>query len=361
MKSIAQIRRGIEAQFGRLSRPDGEPVQIMEVCGTHTVAASRGGLRELLPEGLRLISGPGCPVCVTDQSYIDRAVQLVRSHGDVIVASYGDMIRVPGQDGSLAEARSQGAAVQVVYAAADAVALARRQPDRHVVFLGIGFETTTPGAAMAILQASQQQLDNFSVLSDHKLLLPAMRALLGQVDVRIHGFLCPGHVSVIIGWRAFEPIVAAHRVPCVVAGFEDEQILMGIERIVAQLADSAPAAESVYPPVAPQGNPIAREMIDRVFVPADTRWRGLGLIPASGLTVRDEYAQFDTQKRFEMPEVETREPAGCRCGDVICGRIAPTECGLFASRCTPREPVGPCMVSSEGSCAAYYRYQRRGR
>ena len=361
MKSIPEIRRAIEAQFGRLARPAGQPVQIMEVCGTHTVAASRSGLRDLLPAGLRLISGPGCPVCVTDQSYIDRAVHLARSRPDVIVASYGDMVRVPGQAGSLEQARCRGAAVRVVYAATDAVALARRSPDRHVAFLGIGFETTTPGAAMAILQASEQRLENFSVLSDHKLLLPAMRALLSGADVPIQGFLCPGHVSVIIGWRAFEPIAAAHHVPCVVAGFEDEQILLGIERILRQLADAAPAAESVYPPVAPDGNPIARQLIDQVFTPADSRWRGLGLIPASGLAVRDEYAQFDTQKRFELPEVESPEPAGCRCGDVICGRIEPTECGLFGRRCTPRDPVGPCMVSSEGSCAAYYRYQRRRR
>jgi len=361
VSATSAIRDRLLAAWARLGGGPERACQIMEVCGTHTVAASRSGLRDLLPEGLRLISGPGCPVCVTDQSYIDRAVHLARRRAEVTVATYGDMVRVPGRDGSLEEARAAGADVRTVYAAAEAVALARRRPDRHVVFLGIGFETTAPGAAMAIEQAREERLTNFSVLSSHKRLLPVMRALLAEDDVRIDGFLCPGHVSVIIGSAAFQPIVARHRVPCVVAGFEDEQILLGVERIVRQLADGAPAAENVYPPVRPEGNPIAREVIERVFVPADDRWRGLGDIPDSGLAVRETFADFDTARRFDLPPEESYELPGCRCGDVIAGRLLPTDCPLFGRRCTPGSPVGPCMVSSEGSCAAYYRYHYRGR
>ncbi len=358
MIRLPEILSKIELLWPEVCARVGETVQVMEICGTHTVAVGRGGLRDLLPEGLRMVSGPGCPVCVTDQSYMDAAVYLAREQPDVIIATYGDMVRVPGRDGSLEQARSRGAAIEVVYAAHEAVELARRNPDRQVVFLGIGFETTTPAAALAVQDARVSGLKNFSLLSAHKLVLPAMAALLAQEDVRIDGFLCPGHVSVIIGFRAYEPIVAAHHRPCVVAGFEEEQILAGIAEILRQLAADRPAATSVYAPVRPEGNPQARRIIEEVFRIVDAPWRALGVIPASGLELVDEYAEFDAARRFELPEFESYELPGCRCGDVICGRCLPSDCDLFGIRCTPRDPVGPCMVSSEGACAAHYKYYR---
>jgi hydrogenase expression/formation protein HypD len=289
---------------------------------------------------------------------VDQAIHLAREKRDVTIATYGDMVRVPGRDGSLEQARSAGAAVEVIYAAHEAVELARREAPRQVVFLAIGFETTAPATALAVRQARQGRLKNFSILSAHKLVLPAMHALLDQEDVRIDGFLCPGHVSVIIGRRAYEPIVRKHRRPCVVAGFEDEQILAGIAEILRQLAEAASAATSVYPVGKADGNPEARRVIEEAFRVADAPWRALGVIPRSGLELAEKYAEFDAAGRFELPEVESYEPPGCRCGDVICGRCLPTDCPLFATRCTPREPVGPCMVSSEGACAAHYKYHR---
>ena len=358
MNRLSAIREALFAQWRRMGhRPGG--VQLMEVCGTHTVAISRGGLRSIMPEGLRLISGPGCPVCVTDQNYMDQATYLARELPGVTIATYGDMVRVPGALGSLAEARSAGADVQVVSAAHEAVALAARRPDRRVIFLAVGFETTAPATALAVQQARREGLDNFFALTAHKLVLPAMRALLAQADVRIDGFLCPGHVSVITGWKAYEPLAAEFHRPCVVAGFDDEQILTGVAEILRQLAEDAPAAISVYPPVRPEGNARAQEVMTEVFEVTDARWRGLGIIPQSGLELREAYAEFDAARRFELPTLDSPDPPGCRCGDVITGRCLPTDCALFATACTPRRPVGPCMVSSEGSCAAYYKYHHR--
>lgn len=358
MNRFGTIREGIHEVWPRVVERLGPSVQLMEVCGTHTVAISRGGLRDLLPEGLRLISGPGCPVCVTDQTYMDRAVHLARQRRDVIIATYGDMVRVPGRLGSLEQARSAGATVEVVYAAHEAVDLARRRPEEEVVFLAVGFETTAPATALALQQARREGLKNFSAFGAHKLIPPAMQALLSQPDVRIDGFLCPGHVSVIIGWQAYQPIVDAHRRPCVVAGFEDEQIFAGLLEILRQLAEGAPAAGTVYPLVTAEGNTKALAVIHEVFEVADAPWRALGVIPQSGLALKDEFADFDAARRFEMPEFDDYELPGCRCGDVICGRCLPADCALFRTSCTPREPVGPCMVSSEGACAAAYKYSR---
>ncbi|MHC4717777.1 MAG: hydrogenase formation protein HypD [Planctomycetota bacterium] len=360
MSRLEVIGRELDRQWRRL-RKGGRRVQLMEICGTHTVAVSRGGLRSLFPEDLRLVSGPGCPVCVTDQSYVDRAVHLARNQPGVVIATYGDMIRVPGRYGSLETARSAGADVRVVYAAHEAVELAKRRPDRQVVFLAIGFETTTPATALAIRQVRREKVSNFLVLTAHKLVLPAMRALLTGGDVPIDGFLCPGHVSVIIGWKAYEPIAAEFAVPCVVAGFDEAQILAGVAEILRQLAEDAPAAVSVYPAVRPEGNPAARTIVDEVFEIADAPWRALGVIPDSGMDLRAEYADLDAARRFDLPEPASYELPGCRCGEVITGRCLPTECGLFGKACTPRTPVGPCMVSSEGSCAAYYKYHWRPR
>ncbi len=355
MRHLAEIRKNIDSCWKRLSSAGKSGVQLMEICGTHTVAISRGGLRSLLPDGLRLISGPGCPVCVTEQSYVDAAVHL-SGISDVIIATYGDMLRVPGSSASLEQARCDGANVKVVYAAHQAVELARRQPDKQIVFLAIGFETTAPATALAVRQARGEGVTNFSTLTAHKLVTPAMRVLLSQPDIRIDGFLCPGHVSVITGFREYEPIAERFGRPCVVAGFDDEQILAGICEILRQLAEAAPAACSVYSPVSADGNQQAKRVIEETFDVVDVPWRALGVIPASGLELNNRFADFDAAKRFDLPEFDAAEPPGCRCGDVITGRCLPTDCPLFGKQCTPREPVGPCMVSSEGSCAAYFKY-----
>ena len=322
------------------------------------MAVARSGMRAMLPDNLKLISGPGCPVCVTDQSYMDHAVMLARGEcGDApVIATYGDMVRVPGRKGSLADARADGATLEVVYSADKAVDVARKNPDRQVVFLAVGFETTTPGTAMAVRRARDERVENFSVLTAHKLIMPAMRALLSADDVRVDGFLCPGHVSVILGYQAYAGLVGRWRCPCVVAGFDPEQVLKGIELICRQLRDDTPQAATVYPSVSAEGNTAALAMLDEVFVTVDAAWRALGVIPESGLGLREELAEFDAARRFDLPEIEPYELPGCRCGDVISGRCEPTECGLFGRRCTPRDPIGPCMVSSEGACAAAYKY-----
>ena len=333
----------------------------MEVCGTHTMAIARNGLRSILPEGLKLISGPGCPVCVTDQSYMDRAVMLARGTCDghaPIIATYGDMVRVPGRHGSLAEARADGADVEVVCSAEQGLDLARRNAGRQVVFLAVGFETTAPGTALAVMQARREQIDNFSVLTAHKLILPAMRALLETDDVRVDAFLCPGHVSVILGYSAYEPLVRDFARPCVVAGFDATQVLEGITAICEQLVNSRPAACSVYSAVKAEGNAAALKLLDDVFVVADAPWRALGVMKHSGLVLNDEFAELDAARRFDLPAAESYEIPGCRCGDVVTGRCEPSQCELFGRRCTPRDPVGPCMVSSEGACSAAFKYAR---
>ncbi len=334
-------------------------VQIMEICGTHTMAIAHSGLRDLLPDGLRLISGPGCPVCVTGQSYIDSAIHLAGLPDRPVIATYGDMMRVPGRGGSLADASAAGASVKVVASADQAVELAVGKAARQVIFLAVGFETPAPATALAVLRAKREGVNNFSVLTAHKLVLPVMHALLKQDDVRVDGFLCPGHVSVITGWGAYEPIVAEYGRPCVVAGFDPQQILAGIAEILRQLAEAAPAACSVYPAVTREGSVAAAAILQQVFAPADAAWRALGVIPDSGLVLRDEFADFDAARRFDLPEAESCEPPGCRCGDVLAGRCRPRDCRLFGKACTPREPVGPCMVSSEGACAAAFKYERK--
>ena len=269
------------------------------------------------------------------------------------------MVREPGKAGSLADARATGAAVEVVYSAEQAVELARSTPDKQVVFLAVGFETTTPGTAMAVLRARDEGLQNFTAFAAHKLMLPAMRALLEGGRTRIDGFLCPGHVSVILGWQAFEEIADQFAKPCVVAGFDPSQIASGLEEILTQLAAGRAEACSVYSSVSAEGNAEAKKMIDRVFTPADAAWRALGVIADSGLRIRDQFADYDSTKRFALPEAASYEMPGCRCGEVISGICGPHDCDLFAAKCTPRNPIGPCMVSSEGACAAAYKYERR--
>jgi len=333
-------------------------VRIMEVCGTHTVSLFRTGLKDLIAEHVELISGPGCPVCVTSQGYLDAACQLAE-RDDVTICTYGDMVRVPGTRGSLGEMRAAGADVMVVYSARDALAHAIANPDRQVVFLAVGFETTTPPTALTLLEAAAKDVANFTVLPAHKLVVPAMQALLAAGEVPIDGFLCPGHVSIIIGSDAYRPLVDDHAKPCVVAGFEPMGMLAGIEAIVNQLATGEARVDNVYGvAVTDEGNVAARGFIDKVFQPGDAVWRAIGTIPNSGLDLRTEYERFDARERFGVTEGPDVCPPGCLCGDVIQGKLTPAECGLFGTTCTPIKPVGPCMVSSEGACAAWYKYGR---
>ena len=351
---VVGLREQLHELCGRI---DGR-AQFMEVCGTHTVSIFRSGLRSVLPANLRLISGPGCPVCVTPQSHIDAAIELAL-RPDVIVASYGDMLRVPGRRGSLEQRRAQGAAVRVVSSARAALELARENPERTVVFLAVGFETTAPATAATVEAARRDGVRNFVVLVCHKLIVPAMLALLEAGDVPLDGFLCPGHVSVIIGAAAYRPIVERYGKPCVVAGFEPPQILQGLLRLVRQKLAGEAAVENVYAGVVTEdGNRAAQALLERVFVRAATPWRALGVIADSGLELAPPYRELDAIKRFQLSPEADEEHAGCRCGEVIQGKSDPPDCPLFGRTCTPGSPVGPCMVSSEGTCAAWYRYGR---
>lgn len=335
-----------------------ERIQLMEVCGTHTVNLFRSGVKSLMPKNLRLISGPGCPVCVTSQAYIEAACELA-TRPKVTVCTYGDMMRVPGSNGSLGEHRAQGADVAVVYSARDALHLAEKNPDREVVFLAVGFETTAPAAAAVVLEAKQKGVRNFFIMSGHKLVIPAMRALLSGGGAQIDGFLCPGHVSVIIGADAYRPIAEEFGKPCVVMGFEPRQMMEGILRLVQQVAAGRATVENVYSvAVSKTGNATARQCVEKVFAPAPVTWRAIGVLPGSGLELRLEYRRFDAPVHFGITFGPDESPAGCRCGDVIQGRLSPPECALFGTSCTPVQPVGPCMVSSEGTCAAWYKYNR---
>lgn len=335
-----------------------DPVAFMEVCGTHTVNACRSGLHSLMPHNVRLISGPGCPVCVTSQGDIDQLVDLATQE-NCTICTYGDMLRVPGRRGSLEVARSSGADVRVIYSALDAVRCAAQRRDRQVIFAAVGFETTAPATAAAIMEAESLGLTNFTVLVSHKLILPAMRALLDAGMTRINGFLCPGHVAVIIGADAFREIVEDYRLPCVVAGFEDCHIAMGLARLAELAAQRSVVLENRYPQaVSPEGNLMAQKMIRKVFQPANVVWRALGELPGSGLELRPRYALFDARVRYDLRQEESPDPPGCRCAEVITGRCEPGECKLLGRACTPIYPVGPCMVSSEGACQAYFKYRR---
>jgi len=354
---IAQLKTAIAEAAAAV--PGSDPIALMEVCGTHTVAIRRSGLRSLLPERVRLISGPGCPVCVTSQGTIDLLVDLAGRDG-VTVATFGDMVRVPGTASSLERRKAEGGRVAVCYSVLEALDLARSRPQERIVFAAVGFETTAPGTAVAVEQARAEGLANFSILPGHKWMLPAMDALLAGGDVAIDGFLCPGHVSVIIGSAAYGPLVERYRRPCVVAGFTAEQVLAGVAAILRQLAAADARVENVYPEaVHPEGNPEALARIDRVFAPTDAVWRGLGTIPASGMAVREAFAEADAVRALGLawpPDESATDLHGCRCGDVIRGAIEPHDCPLFREVCTPAHPVGPCMVSREGSCQAEYKY-----
>ncbi|MGC9323648.1 MAG: hydrogenase formation protein HypD [Desulfomonilia bacterium] len=333
-----------------------ETVTIMEVCGSHTMAIGRFGIRTLLPENIRLISGPGCPVCVTAINDVDTALWLA-SQGNVIFTTFGDMLKVPGTGGNtLQRVRSLGAHVEIVSSVLEAVHIARQHPEADVIFMAIGFETTSPTIASAVRSCSRNGPGNFSILSVHKLIPPAIRVLIEDPALKITGFLCPGHVSTIIGSDAYS-LIPEHSCAAVIAGFEPVDILEGILMILDQTISRRFQVQNQYArAVNDQGNRRARALLDEVFTPVNSAWRGLGEILASGLSLKREYAAFDVMGKFQPPVLSSREPPGCRCGDVLKGLISPEQCGLFGRTCTPATPVGPCMVSSEGTCAAHYTY-----
>ena len=344
-----KLARGLIETIHRLAP---EHATLMEVCGTHTVAIARNGIRDLMPEGLRLASGPGCPVCVTCNRDIDTVIALARIP-NVTITTFGDMTRVPGSTSSLLAEQAAGRSVEIVYSPLDALAFAKAHPER----VGVGFETTTPLVAMAIKRAKAMGLSNFTVFAAHKNMPGALELLVGDPTLELDALILPGHVSTIIGAEPYRFLAEKYGIPGVITGFEPVDVLQGIAMLVRQLHEGRAEIEIAYARgVMPEGNPVALAAIDEVFETCTATWRGLGDIPGSGYRIRDEFANFDAVRRFE-PDVEpTRDPKGCRCGDVLRARIAPNECPLFRTVCTPENPVGPCMVSSEGSCAAYYRY-----
>jgi hydrogenase expression/formation protein HypD len=344
----------------RLAAIAGGPATIMEVCGTHTMAAARFGLKTLLPPGVELISGPGCPVCVTASPDLDAFLALGERPG-AILTTFGDMLRVPGSGGSLESRRAQGADVRVVYSPLDAVELARQTPEATVVFFGVGFETTMPATAMAIRQAAAYDLGNFAVLCVHKTMPAALKALLASGELRVSGLLCPGHVTTIIGAEAYDFIPRDFGLPCAVTGFEPVDMMLGIEALLRQLKDGTARVDNVYTrAVQVQANPRARELLEDVFAASDSEWRGLGVIPGSGAAIREKYARFDARARFPeiWEQLAPTPPSACRCGEVLRGVLRPVQCPLFAKACSPAQPHGPCMVSGEGACAAAYRYEK---
>ncbi len=350
------MKKPIES-MAALSEQLGRPARFMEVCGTHTMAAFRTGLRSLLPEGVSLISGPGCPVCVTTTSYIDKAVAIAGTAG-TSVYTFGDMLKVPGTESSLEQARAGGSDVNIVYSPIDALDAAKAHPDIRTVFLGVGFETTTPTVGWTIRKAKEDGVGNYSVLCAHKTIPEAMTVLLESGDVAIDGFMCPGHVSVITGSQIYEPISRDQGVPCVVAGFEIGDMASAIEMLLKQIVQNRSAVEIQYTrSVTRTGNAAAQELCNALFDKSDAQWRGIGTIPGSGLKLKDEFAEHDAGRIFadlELPEPVA--PKGCMCGDVLRGTSRPTDCPLFREECSPSNPVGPCMVSSEGTCAAYFKY-----
>jgi len=345
----------VEAIRARSTRP----LRLMEFCGGHTHAILRLGIPALLPETIELRSGPGCPVCVTSATDLDHAIALARVP-EVILTTFGDMVRVPGSRTSLARAKAEGADVRVVYSPLDALQIARESRDRPVAFLGVGFETTAPMVAAAVLTAEAEGLRNFTVFSTHKLTPPATRAILDSGDVALDGVIGPGHVTTIIGADAWCFLPDDYQLPCAIAGFEPLDLLRAILALVTMAETNDPQVNNAYErSVSRRGNARAQEAVGRVFEVVDVEWRGLGTVPQSGLGVRETYATFDAGRAFQVEVPPAREPVGCRCGDVLRGVLSPYECPLFAEGCTPERPIGPCMVSAEGACSAYFRYRQQ--
>lgn len=346
-------------EISELAAAIGRPMKLMEVCGTHTVAAFRSGLRSRLPQGVKLLSGPGCPVCVTPCAYIDQAIRIALERG-VAVRTFGDMLRVPGSASSIEHARAQGADVKIVYSPMDALKEAAGRPGEKHVFLGVGFETTAPAVAWTIKEAARLGLGNFLVLCALKTMPAALKALLEGGEIRLDGLMCPGHVSAIIGARAYDFIPRDYGVPCVVSGFEPSDMLESIAMLLRMIREGRAEVMNQYlRAVDDSGNRLAWEAVMEVFEPCDAEWRGFGVIPGSGLQIRRAFAAHDASGVFALQSVPAgRKDSGCRCGDVLRGALSPDKCPLFGVACTPAAPMGPCMVSGEGACAAQYRYGR---
>jgi len=334
-----------------------KPVRLMEICGGHTMSIYKFGLPALLPETIILLSGPGCPVCVADKKYIDRAIAYSRLD-DVIVATFGDLVRVPGSTSSLAQEKANGADIRTVYSPLEALGIARENPTKKVIFLGIGFETTAPTSAAAVQEAYRKQIANFFLFSSHKIMPPAMAALIDD-GVQIDGYVCPGHVSTITGSGIYEPVAQKYKLSCVVSGFEPVDLMQSIFMLVKQQEENNPRVEIQYKrAVKPEGNIKAQQLLAEIFEPRDDWWRGLGVLPLSGLGVSEKYQAHDAEKMIPVKVEETVENKGCICGEILRGIKAPKNCKLFGTICSPGNPVGACMVSSEGACAAHYRYNR---
>ena len=358
MKFISEYR---DAEVGkrlvaRIRQRSTRPARLMEFCGGHTVSIAKHGIRQLLPSTIEMLSGPGCPVCVTANADLDKAIALTWLP-DVIVATFGDMIKVPASRSSLQQAKAEGGDVRIVYSTQDALEIAQHNPSKSVVFIGIGFETTAPTVAASVLQAEQQGIDNYYVLSQHKLCPPVIKALLDSGEVKLDGIVCPGHVSAVIGSYPYEFIPRGYGIACVVSGFEPLDILLCVDMLVTQIESGEPRVEIAYRRgVKPEGNKVALELMYKVFEVCDGNWRGIGVVPESGLRLREEYRHYDAEHAFQIAPGEPVEPKGCICGDILRGVKTPLDCKLFRAVCNPEHPVGPCMVSSEGSCAAYYQY-----
>jgi hydrogenase expression/formation protein HypD len=332
-------------------------INLMEVCGGHTWAIQKFGIPSLLPESIRLLSGPGCPVCVTSRYYIDKAVAYSRL-SDVIITTYGDLIRVPGSTSSLNAEKGTGADIRIVYSVLDALQIARDNTHKKVIFLGIGFETTTPSSAAGIANAAEEKLGNFFLFSSHKIMPPAMAALIDE-GVTINGYIAPGHVSTITGSMIYKDIPAKYKVGCVISGFEPLDILQSIYMLVKQVIEKDFKVEIQYKrAVRPEGNPKARQLVDDVFTLKDDWWRGLGILKDSGLAIKEEFSNYDAEKMIQVVVEETREDKGCICGQILKGLKTPKQCSLFGTVCTSSNPVGACMVSHEGACNAYYRFSK---
>ncbi len=358
MKYITEFRRSELARglIDRIRQKSGKPARLMEFCGGHTVTIFRYGIRQVLPGNIEMVSGPGCPVCVTANADLDKAIALA-GIPDVIVTTFGDMMKVPGSRSSLQKAKAEGGDVRMVYSTMDALSIAGENPDKTVVFLGIGFETTAPTVAASILQAEEKGIKNYTVFSMHKLCPPVIRAILDSGEVKLQGLICPGHVSAVIGSHPWDFIARDYGIPCVVSGFEPVDILQCVDMLVDQIENGESTVEVAYRRgVRPEGNLEAIRLMDKVFEPCPAGWRGMGEVPESGLKIREEYCRFDASLAFDIDPGEPYEPAGCICGEVLRGVKTPLDCKLFGKTCNPEYPVGPCMVSSEGSCSAYYLY-----
>ncbi len=360
MKYLDEFRDPALAQrlFDEIRRITTRPWAIMEVCGGQTHSIIRNGIDQLLPAEIELIHGPGCPVCVTPLEIIDKALAIAARPG-VIFCSFGDMLRVPGSEKDLFRVKSEGGDVRIVYSPLDAVKIAQQNPQRQVVFFGIGFETTAPANAMAVLLAQRLGLVNFSMLVSHVLVPPAIVAIMESPRNRVQGFLAAGHVCSVMGTRQYEPLVARYGTPIVVTGFEPLDVLEGVRRVVGQLENGRAGLDNAYErAVRPEGNTSAQAVLDQVFTTTERAWRGIGVIPQSGWRLRPEFRAFDAEERFEVGDIHTQESPLCRSGEVLQGLLKPHQCPAFGKQCTPQTPLGATMVSGEGACAAYYRYGR---